>query len=50
MNEFRHGESVTPNVCDQRAAGVDSALSETSLPPIRCIALLFAILRDGLVT
>jgi hypothetical protein len=22
MNEFRHGESVTPNVCDQRAAVV----------------------------
>jgi hypothetical protein len=42
--------SRAANGCDHRAAEVDSALSETSPPPLRCIALLFAILRDGLVT
>jgi hypothetical protein len=35
---------------DQRTVGVDSDLSETSPSPLRFLALLFATLRDGLVT
>ncbi|MFM8175185.1 MAG: hypothetical protein ACKN81_16700, partial [Pirellulaceae bacterium] len=35
---------------DQRTVGVDSDMSETSPSPLRLLALLFATLRDGLVT